>query len=56
MYTHQSTATITLYANKDIVPDQEAINRINKYLREEFDELFKQVEQSYKRQGGGKLG
>lgn len=54
MYTHADLASITLYANRDIVPDQAGMDRVAGYLRDEFSELAKQVDHAYKR--GLKLG
>ncbi|OXA47489.1 hypothetical protein Fcan01_17622 [Folsomia candida] len=54
VYTHADLASITLYANRDIVPDQAGMDRVAGYLRDEFSELAKQVDHAYKR--GLKLG
>lgn len=43
VYTQNSNLGFSIFANKDILPDQEAADRVTKeYLHEEFRELLRE--------------
>jgi len=43
VYTHNSNLAFSIYINKDILPDQDAVDRVTKiYLHEEFRTLLRE--------------
>lgn len=39
MYTYRGEASVSIYANKDIIPDDASMDRLIQLFHEEFDEL-----------------
>lgn len=39
MYTYRGEASVSLYANKDIIPDDRSMDRLLELFHEEFNEL-----------------